>query len=212
MQLNIEVLAKQVATPPPTGMKEHILQAIDAPTSPAKSLPKTKPFFSIGALLVACFLGILSVFFFNQKQQLQQQLTQLETAYTTLEKDCQTKEEVYAAQVQQWNIISDANTQQLFLNGNTKAPTLEVIAYWNESQQQAYLNILQLPPPPTGKCYQLWADVDQEMVSISILPAEAGQLVAIPFKAEAASLNITIEPAGGSTHATVANLVASSAI
>ena len=54
----------------------------------------------------------------------------------------------------------------------------------------------------------MWADVDGHMVPLDILKVTKDNLVEIPYEERMASLNITIEPKGGSKEATVDNLVA----
>jgi anti-sigma-K factor RskA len=70
------------------------------------------------------------------------------------------------------------------------------------------LRVNELPELPEGQCYQMWADVDGEMLSLGVLPADTTGLIAWNFLADAESLNVTIEPEGGSDHPDVSKLVA----
>lgn len=213
LQENLEFLAQKVATPPPPGTKETILEKIDEEiaenTNSTSSNTRT---WTNAAFVAAIAFGAWALFLLQQKNDLSNQVETLQKEYATLQEDCEDKDRIYAAQQEMWDLIGDPNTTRLLLTGNDKAPGLEVIAYWNDEEQKSYLNLLSLPEPPEGKCYQLWADIDKEMVSIDVLPTEAGQVVAIPHKLNAASLNITIEPEGGNDHATVQALVASAVI
>ena len=55
------------------------------------------------------------------------------------------------------------------------------------------IKIDQLPPPPEGKYYHMWADVNGEMIHVGSLSNDAVNLTSLSFVSEAASLNVTIE-------------------
>ncbi len=59
----------------------------------------------------------------------------------------------------------------------------------------------------------MWADVDGKMINLGILKKdETNMPIDWKYLANAESLNVTIEPDGGSDHPTVADLVASISI
>ena len=66
-----------------------------------------------------------------------------------------------------------------------------------------------LPELPEDKCYQMWAEVNGEMVNLGILKdiQDKDKLFALPYGEEAISY-ITIEPKGGNTSPSVQNIVA----
>ena len=66
---------------------------------------------------------------------------------------------------------------------------------------------MNLPALTDDEDYQLWADIDGEMVSVGILKAPKNGPRELNFLKNAESLNITIEPKGGSNHPNVARLV-----
>ncbi|MFK8100895.1 MAG: anti-sigma factor [Saprospiraceae bacterium] len=216
LQDNIALLAQKVATPPPPGTKENILREIDQTiVSTATAATKTTDYRNWGILgltIVGIALGAWTALLYQENKTLQKDKLRLEEQYATLQNQCDAKKEIYAQQEAEWMILADAQTQKFLINGNDKATSLKTVAYRNAARQSAYLRILSLPTLPKGKCLQLWGDVNGEMVSLKILPNSAGQTIAIPYQQEATSLNITIEPAGGSPHPTLAKLIASVAI
>ena len=68
-----------------------------------------------------------------------------------------------------------------------------------------------LPKLKGDKTYQIWADVDNEMLSIGTF-SNSEELIALGYYDDATSLNITVEPKGGSDHPTLSTLTASKAI
>lgn len=106
-------------------------------------------------------------------------------------------------------LIADPSTKKINLIGNEKAQELNIIAYRNNEDKASYLHIVNIPKAPEGKCYQLWGDVDGEMISLGVLSQKNLDFVSINHLDGATSLNITIENEGGSLHPNVAELVAS---
>jgi len=58
-----------------------------------------------------------------------------------------------------------------------------------------------------GNTYQMWSDVDGEMIDMGLLQTNE-ELITLKYIDKAESLNITIEPAGGNDHPTVEKLIA----
>ena len=105
-------------------------------------------------------------------------------------------------------ILNNSATEKYVLRGNTKARKLETVAYVNMLEKKSYVHVVALPELPDDQVYQMWAGVDGHMVPLDILKITKENLVEIPYEERMASLNITIEPKGGSEEATVDNLVA----
>lgn len=102
--------------------------------------------------------------------------------------------------------LNDPNTMPVILRGLNTCPRGVALAYWNPVKAAGYLHIVELPAPPVGHQYQVWADVDGVMVNAGLIEHHH-DLQPILFRPDAASLNVTIEPKGGSEHPTVDLLV-----
>ena len=70
------------------------------------------------------------------------------------------------------------------------------------------IDVVSLPKLPEEQCYQIWADLQGQMVSLGILNETDRKLINLPYAENALALNITIEPKGGNTVASVENSVA----
>ena len=211
LQENIEMLASQVAQTPPAGTRERIMKSLDD-TGPIQLKPSSRRWPGLLAASLALLLGLASLFLYQQNRDLSDQVDTLEQDYNILQENCEEYQILYAQREANWKMLADPSTKVLALSGNEKASALETVAYWNETDESSYLRILSFPEMSTDQCLQLWADVNGEMISVAILEDRGDEIISIPFKANATSLNITIEPEGGSEHATVENLVASVAI
>ncbi|MBK7408753.1 MAG: anti-sigma factor [Saprospirales bacterium] len=137
-----------------------------------------------------------------------QQFRDLQEAHTLLLKDCENKGQSHEALADLTSFIQHRHTAKIILNGCALSQGAFAIAYWNPAAQKGYIDIGSLPPPPKGKTYQLWADVEGHMVNAGTVSCQAGQLQEIRFIEQAASLNITLEPDGGSKEPTVSLLQA----
>ncbi len=114
----------------------------------------------------------------------------------------------------QYAMIAHRETRPVVLANSSTSQKEEVIIYWNEATGQSLLRVLALPKLAETETYQLWADVDGEMLSLGIFDAsvaEAGY-VSMGYLDNAESLNITIEPKGGSDNPNVERLRLSQSI
>ena len=194
--------ASQYTIPAPDAM------GTEAPPANMTSLPRTAGggrFWLYTLLLVfagGCF------WLFNNNQQQQQDITQLEAEYAALDDYCDKHTKVArAAQA----LIAKTNlptTQRYVVGGTTIAPAAFAIAYWNPDLEQGWLDPTKLPQLPADRQYQIWADVHGEMISIGLIPKDDDTLVTINFLDEAESINITQEVLGGVDHPTVDLLTA----
>ena len=92
------------------------------------------------------------------------------------------------------------------------APDAEAIAYLNREAGKVFVNPTHLPAPPPGKTYQIWADVKGEMISMGLIDGNSKEMQPANFIEGTESLNITLEPEGGSEEPTVAMLYVNSKV
>lgn len=211
MQEALENYAQQYAIAPPEGIKKNILHEV-ADTAPKIRLRKTSTSSTSWskwlsyAALIALTLGYL--YQSNRYKQTEQELRSTSAALSSCEsqnKSLQNNQQIYA-------FISDVNTKPITLQGTSTHTDASAIVYWNEDRQQAFLVANALPEPPSNQQYQVWADVEGEMISIGLLDDQTNDLQAINYIARAESLNITLEPRGGSKQPTISNLYVNAAI
>ncbi|MEO1258961.1 MAG: anti-sigma factor [Bacteroidota bacterium] len=212
LQNTMEQWAKHQALTPPAGLKADILSEINKVEKPsvAKEIP-LKPkrnWLAVAASVTALLLSVATLYFWSEKAAVEKENTTLLVVLKKMENELLTQQERCGILEEKFNFLNNPNTGKFILNGNNKAPEFRAIAFWNDESKQSFLNIVSLPDLPKDKCLQMWADVDGEMVNVGIISNNnLNELVSIPFKVNAESLNVTIEPAKGSDHPTVADLV-----
>ncbi len=213
-EFSLEELARKNAIAPPSDLKNRLQQKLDLhDNNSAKTLKKTsnssiinrKFWLNVAATyLVAATFGLL--YFAYQNNQLSKQSEQLVLENAKLSAEKNDLESVS----RKFSFVKEVDTQVLQFNVENKPIGTVFI---NHSLQKTSFKITNLAQPPAQKVYQMWADVDGEMVNVGVIESpQNGDLIDLPYMKNATSLNITIEPQGGSQTATVANLVASIAI
>lgn len=166
---------------------------------------KTPAWWVYAAMVI---LGGLCFWFWRGDQQNQQRITQLEAEYAALASYCDQHEQKARAVQALYDKTKLPTTHKLVLKGTGLAPDCFAVAYWNPDLKEGWLDPTKLPNLPADKQYQVWADVNGEMISIGLIPTGNNNLVTINYLPEAESINITEEVLGGAGEPTVALLTA----
>lgn len=201
LEEELEMMAFENAVTPPKDVKNNLLKTIDAEKT------NNINFYTYAASVAAVVFFVSSIWLFNQYQEVQRNydvtndtLDNLKEEIEQIKSDANTSERLA-------RIIKDENTAPFVVKGNEKVDFKTVVAYVNHEKKEVVINPKQLPKLSSDKTYQMWGDVNGEMIDMGILDPEKDYL-AMNYIDNATSINITIEPAGGNDHATVENLVA----
>ena len=202
LQENLEEYATSYAVPAPPELKGKILKQV-------KAKPKSSiPILAITACAATILFGVMTFLVWQQNQELLEDRRLTNQLIQELNEDIVSNRETLQSVEEQFMILNNSSTEKYVLRGNTKARKLETVAYVNMVEKKSYVHVVALPELPDDQVYQMWAGVDGHMVPLDILKITKENLVEIPYEERMASLNITIEPKGGSEEATVDNLVA----
>jgi anti-sigma-K factor RskA len=202
LQENLETFAKLHAIKAPQGLRDRIHARIKSERSGRKR------FFSyaIAASFTAIMFAGISYFFWNQNQTLQEENSVVSNKIKLLEENM--KEQLEDVR-NQFIVLNNPQTKKYNVKGNQKAKDLKAVAYINPVKKLSYINVSKLPHIPESQCFQMWAEVNGEMINLGVLE-EAGdqqKLVALPYADNAVGY-ITIEPKGGNDVPSVDNIVA----
>lgn len=191
LQQNIPPIPKK--TQPAGHHAETQLLAVNQATSHGKI--NWLNILVIGSLALLCTLSAWRM------QNLQHENHELKGQLAT----CESREHIIA-------FLKDPQTQPVVLTNMQDQTQSAALIYWNKNSQKAMLNPFNLPRLPVDQQYQIWADVRGEMLSIGLVNQDLAKYQDLEFLENAVSLNITIEPKGGSATPTVSRLVASRGI
>lgn len=207
----MEGFAREFTAKAPRPHETNILHAVreDEQVIP-QDISKTQiSWFKGIAVSFALGFGLLAFLLFQQQANLENQLTKLEGTVQKLQKENELLNQQKEQINQQFAVLKDAKTNHVHLKGSELSPTSLIVVYWNEINQNAYLNLVNLPEIPANKSLQLWADVNGKMVNMGILNTLDKDITAIPFIPKAAAFNLTLEPKGGSEHPNIKQIYAS---
>ena len=109
----------------------------------------------------------------------------------------------------QFIVLNNPQTKRYNVKGNNNAKDLKAVAYINPVKKLSYINVKKLPHISDNQSFQMWAEVNGEMINLGIIDEAAGKekLLALPYADKAVSY-ITIEQKGGNQTPTVENIVA----
>ena len=202
LQENLETFAKMHAVKAPEGLRAKILHRIKAQNAGRRKFRR----YAIAASVAAFLFAGSSYFFWNQNQSLQEENTIVNNKIKDLEEDMRERLEDVR---NQFIVLNNPQTRKYMVNGNKKARELKAVAYINPVKKLAYINVRNLPNLPEDYDYQMWAEVNGEMVNLGVIRNvdDKDKLRALPYAKNAVSY-ITIEPKGGNETPTVQNIVA----
>ncbi|MEO9510741.1 MAG: anti-sigma factor [Flavobacteriaceae bacterium] len=202
LQENLEAFAKMYAKKTPEGLKEIILH------SAKKEQVAGKKFFryTIAASVAIMVFAGSSYFFWNQNKNLQKENTLVTNQIKYLEQNMKNQLEDVR---NQFIVLNNPDTKRYTLNGKKEARELKAVAYINPVKKLSYINVSNVPNLPENQCFQMWAEVNGELVNLGVIKQfdDKDKLLALPY-AENAIGYITVEPKGGNTAPTVQNIVA----
>lgn len=223
LQDDIEAFCGAYAQAPPADLKAQILEGIEVSSHEGNTLSGSRRasadnvvrlqrrgmnWVSAAASVVALVAVSAALYFWNQQQTLLAELDFARKERALIVAQLERLNSNVAQTTSMYSLAYHPKTTSVLLQGEVKSEEIGVVAYWNPETQQSFLNVLWLPELE-GKCFQLWADVHGEMISLGVLDLTQAPFAPIEFKLDAESLNITIEPQGGSDHPTVSDLVSS---
>lgn len=220
----MEQYAALHAVQPSPALKARVLEQIGA-QSPAlveDEQPAVRPLYPVEderessaykwmfAASIALFLlsGFMSIRFYQNWQEAEEKLAQALVAQETLAQNYQTTSYRLEQQEQMLRVIRNEDFQSVRLQGVEGHPEAEVLVYWNPEQREVYVDNVQLPEPPAGKQYQLWALLDGNPIDAGLIDMESAQRSLQQMKeiGAAQAFAVTLEPAGGSVSPTLEQL------
>lgn len=103
--------------------------------------------------------------------------------------------------------LTDTMVTAVHLKAMPKMPASNAMVYWNKKSKEVYLNVMELPTPPEGKQYQLWALANGQPVDAGVFSAtDTIQLQKLKDVLSAQAFAVTLEKQGGSATPTMSEM------
>ncbi len=211
LQYNLEIVAKSNAVEAPKHILNTILEELDdIPVIKMNTTRKYKKWykFTVAASVAALIFAGSSFYLYNQKQQLSNENQVVVDEIFDLRSDIEKNNMMLDNVMRQLLKLNNPETEKYIINGNERAKDLKTVAYINPKEKTSMIDVVSLPQLPEEQCYQIWAELQGKMVSLGILNKADRKLINLPYAEDALALNITIEPKGGNTVASLHNKVA----
>lgn len=177
------------------------------------SLPKQKNrnWITYTGWAAAVIVGAGLFWTLNQKQQLETEITTINTEKEFLEIQIEESRDKLAETKNLLNIIRDRNIIKVPLEGQAAYPDAYATVYWDESNDQVYLDLQGLPEPPEGKVYQVWSLLLDPLTPTSLgtiddFLQDDNKIFKLQNANQSQAFGITLEPAGGSQSPTLEQL------
>lgn len=210
LQHNLEIVAKSNAVEAPKSILYNILEELDDKPVVKMTSTKYKSWykFSIAASIAALIFAGTSYLFYSQNQKLSNENQVVVDEIFDLRSDIEQNNKLLDDVMRQLLKLNNPETAKYIIKGNERAKDLKTVAYINPKEKTSMIDVVSLPELPEEQCYQIWAELQGKMVSLGILNEADRKLMSIPYAENALALNITIEPKGGNTIASLDNKVA----
>lgn len=201
-------LSEEQAVRPPAHIRPALANATGRPTSTSANdtVRRLKMRLAVAASLAALF-ALGGMYFYQQWRTNNQALDALQIELSEKQDRVNDLERSYQQLAERMDLLNGENVTPVLLAASEMAPDARAIAYLDHEKKRVVVNAAALPELNANETYQMWADVEGEMINMGLLPASK-DLVAMTYIENAESLNITIEPEGGSEHPTVSRLIA----
>ena len=154
--------------------------------------------------LLAALAGALVLYLYfssrTETAELQGQRNELQNDINTLREDCDATNTALIASERRVQALTNPATQDIELAGTDNAPESSAIVFYNQELDRTIFRAGNLPRPPAGKQYQLWAlDAEGTPVDLGVLALdlEADTLLDVSFIENASAFAITLEDEGG---------------
>jgi len=208
IESDFEKLARENTIEAPVEIKRNLLMITSTDNSLKKHRPKQSKarFLFWIAASFAIFLLLGNIYLYSQRQDTLENLKIAEQEKLKLNEKLHRVNDSLKTINSQYALIENPKTETYTLTGNKLKPNAEVIAYINDAEKKVLVDAKNLTQLDKAHDYQMWADVNGKMIDMGLLDTNQ-DLVVMNYIEGAKSINVTIEPAGGSDHATVANLV-----
>ena len=155
------------------------------------------------ALVVAALALAAAVYFWNQSRQADNELnttrTELTNELETLRDDCERTQQEYLLASDRLRVLTQPATTNVVLAGTDNAPDSRAIVFYNRETNQTLFAAANLPAPPAGRQYQLWAIDAEGPKDLGVLDRDLAEeeLLEVNFIPGAAAFAITLETEGG---------------
>lgn len=196
LQKNLEIIAKSYAVEAPKHVLDSIVDEIEEKSAPIIEFNTKKqktPWYSLAASLAALAFALTAFLLYQKNIDLIEENNVVVDEIFDLRSDIQENNNKLEKVMLQFMKLNNPETEKYVLRGNSRAKDLKTVAYINPIDKTSMIDVVSLPQLPQEKQYEIWAELQDRMVSLGILDISSKELKSIPYMENALGLSITIE-------------------
>ncbi len=194
LQDNLEIIAKSNSVEAPKHVLASILEDIEEkPVITLNSTTNRTPWYSIAASVVAVAFALLAFLQYQKNMSLTEENDKVVEEIYDLRSDINHYNSKLDNVMLQFQKLNNPETEKYVLRGNSRAKDLKTVAYINPIDKTSMIDVVSLPKLPEEQQYEIWAELQDRMVSLGILDVNNRNLKSIPYMENALGLSITIE-------------------
>lgn len=157
------------------------------------------------ALLIGLFITL------SENRSLRENLREVSVEKANMEQQIVDARESNSKTKQLLSVYRNKELIQTTLVGQKIAPSAYAMVIWDKTGNKAYIDAQGLPPPPSGKVYQVWSLTLNPLKPTSIgllkdFEKDDNKMFVLENPNESQAFGITLEPAGGSAAPTMEQL------
>ena len=203
---------------PPKALKEKLLNKIDEVEGEVVYLPEQKSsvfyYLAAASIIVAIFSASFAIYFWSKWKQAERQILAMEQQNATvaqnvnlvnkLQAEVKTNEVYISSLKKDLTIALDSGTHIVPLKGLPLSPTASAVVLWNVTSNDVFIDVKNLPAPPSDKQYQLWALHNGKPIDAGIFDvSDSTNLQRVKNIEAAEAFAVTLEKKGGSPSPTM---------
>jgi len=161
------------------------------------------------AASVALLIGsvAVNVMLYGKLDDAEQQVAELNQQKSIMANDMQINKASLRETQNNLAMVTDTMVKSLKLKAIPNMPASMAMVYWNSKSKEVYLNVMQLPAPPKGMQYQLWALADGKPVDAGVFEVvDTLRLQKLKDIESAQAFAVTLEKEGGSPTPTLTEM------
>ncbi|MFI5171453.1 MAG: anti-sigma factor domain-containing protein [Chitinophagales bacterium] len=206
------------AIDPPKQVLNNILSVIrdkEVDETPAAKTIQMKPstarnsnlmrYLAYAASILLFISLATNVYYYNSYTGVKEDLAKLTEENTFLTDQTNVIRADYQHLKSDLGIMKNPDMIAVTMRGTAVSPNSSSVVYWDKASGNLYVSVNNLPVPPTGKQYQLWALKDNKPIDAGVFDM-SDQLQLMKNIGAADAFAVTLEPTGGSISPTMDQL------
>lgn len=205
----VQLYAPAAVGPTPPSLETVIGRLQEAQTIPSSptlssaSIPTQKPSKLLPLILAASLVLFLSsmginYYLFQENNRLQNRVTLLENNDSYLAQQYQVSKTNPVVIPDPQAFLASSDHIRIPLAGLETAPDFSAVVFMNPQSREVFIHIENLPQPPEGHQYQLWAIKDGVSLDAGIFDFHSDIQRLRPMEVEIQAFAVTLEESGGS--------------